>query len=304
MKCGARESNLIVNKGQWFRLFTPLVLHAGLVHFVLNMLAMYFIGGAVEQSHGFTSAAVLFVLPAVGGNILSAICLPQYISVGASGGIFGLIGACLADITINWNLLFLKSTADQQSRWRHAMVLFWLAFDIILNCILGFTPFVDNFTHLGGIIYGLCCGLSTIERLAVGFFGLRSDNYSKACNTFMRSFGLIASVVCIMATTIVLAHSDGVSSPCNGCRYVSCVPFPPRVEDKWWYCDDCDFVTADLFVDGGGSGLYNQITLTCPNGDIETIDISKDGMYERDAVRQELPTYCRHHCDDVFTNSN
>lgn len=149
IKVGARKSDLIVNQGQYFRLFTPLVLHAGLIHFIINMLALYFIGGAVEQSHGWLSACVLFVLPAVGGNILSAICLPQYISVGASGGIFGLIGGCLADIAINWNLLFLKSTTEEEDRWRHGMVLFWLAFDIIINCLMGLTPFVDN-VRFGG----------------------------------------------------------------------------------------------------------------------------------------------------------
>jgi membrane associated rhomboid family serine protease len=112
---------------------------------------LWFIGGAVEQSHGFASATVLFIIPAVGGNILSAICLPQYISVGASGGIFGLIGGCLADITLNWNLLFLKTTADEKSRMRHAMVLLWLGFDIMVNCLLGLTPFVgkyENFKRL------------------------------------------------------------------------------------------------------------------------------------------------------------
>lgn len=304
VQVGARQTDLIVNEGQWFRLFSPLVLHAGLVHYVINMLALYFIGAAVEQSHGFASAAVLFIIPAVGGNILSAICLPQYISVGASGGIFGLIGGCLADISINWNLLFLKSTTDDESRWRHAMVLFWLASDIIINCIIGFTPFVDNFTHLGGFLYGLCCGLSTIERLAIGFFGLQTGKYSKAWDAIVRFSGLIVSVICIMVTTVILVQTDGVTSPCHGCRYISCVPFPPRAEDKWWYCDDCDFVSADLFVDAAGSGLYERIELECPNGEVEEIDISEDGLYDKADVRNALPSYCRHHCDEVFATSN
>jgi hypothetical protein len=239
----------------------------------------------------------------VGGNILSAICLPQYISVGASGGIFGLIGGCLADIAINWNLLFLKTTTDEEDRWRHGMALFWLAFDILLNCFIGFTPFVDNFTHLGGFMYGLLCGLSTIERLAVGFFGLSSSGGqfgNTFQSTFIRFFGLIVSVISIMVTTVVLVQSDGVSSPCHGCRYISCVPFPPSADDKWWYCDDCDFVTADLFVAANGSGLYEQIELNCPNGDMEEITIADDGHMNKDAVRKALPDYCRAHCEDVF----
>jgi membrane associated rhomboid family serine protease len=300
VKCGARDTDLIVNEGEWFRLFTPMILHAGLVHYVINMLAMWFVGGAVEQSHGSLSAAVLFCVPAVGGNILSALCLPQYISVGASGGIFGLIGGCVADITINWHLLFLKTTADEDTRFRHFMVLFWLFLDILVNCLIGLTPLVDNFTHLGGLLYGLSCGLSTIERLAVGFFGVHSGKYAKHLNMLMRFGGLIVSVVAIMVTTVLLSNSDGLSSPCHGCRYISCVPFPPGSQDKWWHCDDCDFVTADLFVAADGSRLYELIELSCPNGDIESIQIADQGMTDREDVRLALPGYCRAHCENVF----
>ncbi|KAG7364056.1 rhomboid family protein [Nitzschia inconspicua] len=301
IKCGARDTNLIVNEAQWYRLFTPMILHAGLVHYVINMLALYFIGGAVEQSHGFASAAVLFIIPAVGGNILSAICLPQYISVGASGGIFGLIGGCVADICLNWNLLFLKTTTDANARLRHFYVLLWLGMDILLNCLLGFTPFVDNFTHLGGFMYGFCCGISTIERLAVGFFGINADKCSRLGSTFMRFFGLIISIIAIMVTTVVLVQSDGVTSPCPGCRYISCIPFPPNAKEKWWYCDDCDVVIADLYQSSGG--LYEQINLFCPNGEVEEIQIAGDGIHDKEVLRRALPSYCRAHCDEVFASN-
>jgi membrane associated rhomboid family serine protease len=302
IQCGARDTNLIVNEAQWYRLFTPIILHAGLVHFFLNMMALYFIGGAVEQSHGCASTAVLFIIPAVGGNILSAICLPQYISVGASGGIFGLMGGCIADICLNWNLLFLKTTTDANTRLRHFYVLLWLGVDIVVNCVLGFTPFVDNFTHLGGFMYGFCCGISTIERLAVGFFGIHADKCSRLGNSFMRFFGLIVSIIAIMVTTVVLVHSDGLTSPCHGCRYISCVPFPPKAKEKWWYCDDCDIVTADRFQSGDDSGLYEQINLNCPNGEVEELHIADDGIVDEEVLRRALPSYCRANCEDVFAS--
>lgn len=53
------------------------------------MLALWFVGGAIEMSHGWLAALVIFSFSAVGGTILSAIFLPEYISVGASGGVFG-----------------------------------------------------------------------------------------------------------------------------------------------------------------------------------------------------------------------
>ena len=92
IRMGAKDTYLIVNNNQTWRLFTSAWLHAGLVHFVINMLALWFIGKAIEQSHGFVVTAFLFIVPAFGGTILSALFLRQYISVGASGGIFGLIG--------------------------------------------------------------------------------------------------------------------------------------------------------------------------------------------------------------------
>jgi len=311
IQCGARDTNLIVNEGEWYRLFTPMILHAGVIHYLVNMLALFFIGGAVEKAHGFASTAVLFLIPAVGGNIVSAICLPGFISVGASGGIFGLIGGCMADICLNWNLLFLKTKRNDatnqknDARSRHFCVLVWLAMDIMINTLLGFTPFVDNFTHLGGFLYGFCIGFASIERLASGFFGIRSSgesHCSRVRNTVFRYFGLIVSIIAIMVTTVLLIQSDGVTNPCPGCRYISCLPFPPNAEEKWWYCDDCEVVTADLFQAMDGSGLYEQVHIHCPNGDVEELTMSEEGIYDTEVVRKELPSYCRAICDEVFAS--
>jgi len=156
IKVGAKKTSLIVQEKEWWRLVTPMVLHAGIIHFVLNMLAMWFIGYAVEMNHGFFAIAILFIVPAIGGTLLSTLFLPEYISVGASGGIFGLIGGCIADIVTNWNLLFSKEVniSNDGQRFRNVKVLVWLLVDILLNVLIGLTPFVDNFTHLGGMVYG------------------------------------------------------------------------------------------------------------------------------------------------------
>ncbi|CAB9516058.1 Inactive rhomboid protein 1 [Seminavis robusta] len=303
IQAGARDTALIVNEGQWFRLISPIVLHGGVIHFVINMMALWFIGAAVEQSHGFASAAILFFIPAVGGNILSAIFLPQYISVGASGGIFGLIGGCVADVALNWNLLFIKGEdEDDVTKCQHWSAFFWLFADIVANAILGLTPFVDNFTHLGGLLYGLCCGISTIERLAVGFFGVGTGRCSRIRNSLVRFCGLIFSVFLIMITTVLLVGSDGATSPCPSCRYVSCVPFPFGAENKWWNCDDCDFAVADLVKLHATSVAYDRIDLTCPDGEIALIDITTENISDREEARGMLPKFCRDHCADVFSN--
>jgi len=301
IRMGAKQTSLIVNQGEWYRLFSPMVLHAGLIHYFLNMTALWFIGKAVEQCHGFAAAAILFIIPAVGGTILSAIFLPEYISVGASGGIFGLIGACVADIFINWSLLFSKhvNASDEGVRFRHLKVLLWLLFDIVINCLIGLTPFVDNFTHLGGMVYGLLCGLSTIERLSTDFFGIATTFWTRLRNLLIRFSGLILSVVLIMITTALLVENDAGKSPCSSCRYVSCVPFPPWAgeDNKWWYCDDCSRITADAKLDASG---YYSLSMTCPDGAIEEIDLSDQLVTDRQWIRKQLPSYCRKYCDNLF----
>mmetsp|Transcript_21802 Transcript_21802/g.43798 ORF Transcript_21802/g.43798 Transcript_21802/m.43798 type:complete len:670 (+) Transcript_21802:268-2277(+) len=102
LRLGAKDSYLIVQESEIWRLVSTMVLHAGLIHYLLNMFALWYVGKAIEQIHGFFPSLVIFVVSAVGGTILSAIFLPEYITVGASGGIFGLIGACISDIVLNW----------------------------------------------------------------------------------------------------------------------------------------------------------------------------------------------------------
>jgi membrane associated rhomboid family serine protease len=111
------------------------------------MLALWFVGAAIEMTHGWVAAAIIFTLSSIGGTVLSAIFLPAYITVGASGGIFGFIGACLADILMNWRLLFSDVVTENGKKHRHVMILLVLFFDIALNSIIGLTPYVDNYNR-------------------------------------------------------------------------------------------------------------------------------------------------------------
>jgi membrane associated rhomboid family serine protease len=111
------------------------------------MLALWLVGAAIEMSHGWFASMVIFTLSAVGGTILSAIFLPGYITVGASGGIFGFIGACLADILMNWRLLFSDFVTENGKKHRHVVVVIVLLLDIALNSIIGLTPYVDNYNR-------------------------------------------------------------------------------------------------------------------------------------------------------------
>lgn len=97
LRMGAKDSYLIVNENEAWRLLSSTVLHAGIFHFLVNMLALWFVGAAIETSHGFVAATILFVLPAVGGTILSAIFLPEYITVGTCGQLADMLLCTICD---------------------------------------------------------------------------------------------------------------------------------------------------------------------------------------------------------------
>mmetsp|Transcript_9770 Transcript_9770/g.10859 ORF Transcript_9770/g.10859 Transcript_9770/m.10859 type:complete len:491 (+) Transcript_9770:51-1523(+) len=293
---GAKYSDLIVNYNEAWRLVTSIILHAGLVHYFINMLALWFVGTAIESTHGLLAAMILFVIPAIGGIILSAIFLPAYITVGASGGIFGLIGACLADIIMNWRLLFSDFVNESGKKHKHAMVIIFLLVDIILNSIIGLTPYVDNFTHLGGMAIGFLCGISTMERLPSDFFGIQQDWVTKTKQIVIRFFGLIVSIIGILIATIILLEGDGETTPCPSCSWLSCVPFPPwnDYSERWWYCDDCGNVSAEIVLE---PNLH--LDLECPDGRSVDVDLNSKMKVDRVELERKLPKYCRDFCQEV-----
>lgn len=109
-----------------------------------HFFSLSFAQGAVERVHGAIETAFVFLISAIGGNLLSALFMPNSISVGASGGIFGLLGFCVADIVANWKLMTLRDDHGEH-KFPYRPVFFWLGVDVLLTVIVGLTPFIDNF---------------------------------------------------------------------------------------------------------------------------------------------------------------
>jgi membrane associated rhomboid family serine protease len=85
----------LVAEGEWWRLITGGFLHGGLLHLGLNMFALWFLGQLLEPSLGKVRFALLYVVSLVGGSLGVMLLSPEAPTVGASGAIFGLLGAAL-----------------------------------------------------------------------------------------------------------------------------------------------------------------------------------------------------------------
>ena len=138
----AVNRELIVNFNQYYRLFTGMFLHAGILHLLFNMYALYIIGMQLESFLGKAKYLIVYLLSGIGASMLS-IFFSNSFSVGASGAIFGLMGALLY-FGYHYRV-YLDSVVKSQ-----------IIPLIVLNLILGFTiSGVDNWAHIGGLVSGI-----------------------------------------------------------------------------------------------------------------------------------------------------
>ena len=149
MEHGATYSKLVFDGKEYYRLFTSMFLHFGIVHLANNMFALWFIGGEVERMHGHLKYLVIYLLSGLAGNYLSAVFSyisdRMEVSAGASGAVYGILGALL--------VLVLKYGRNGNSKiYKMVVVLFFLV-------MAGQrTGNVDNIAHLGGFIAGVILG--------------------------------------------------------------------------------------------------------------------------------------------------
>ncbi|XP_038899775.1 RHOMBOID-like protein 5 [Benincasa hispida] len=159
---GALDKEAVVERGEGWRLVSCIWLHAGVIHLIANMLSLLFIGIRLEQEFGFLKIGCLYVLSGFGGSLLSSLSLNSAesptISVGASGALFGLLGAMLSELITNWTIYANKCAA-----------LLSLILIIGLNLAVGFIPHVDNSAHIGGFISGFLLGFILLIRPQFGY---------------------------------------------------------------------------------------------------------------------------------------
>jgi membrane associated rhomboid family serine protease len=138
----------LVAEGQYWRLFTAMFLHANLLHLAFNMYALYLFGNLIEDALGtFRFLGIYFLCGLLASVTSFAFGSPERIAVGASGAIFGLLGAWVA---YNYRR---RGSALASANLRTALML------VAINVFLGLSiPGIDNLAHLGGLASGAAAG--------------------------------------------------------------------------------------------------------------------------------------------------
>jgi rhomboid protease GluP len=140
--------------GEYWRLFTSTFLHGGLIHLLMNMYGLFFIGLFLEPILKFKRFALFYVLTGILASICSVWWHTATVSVGASGAIFGMYGIFLALLLTK---LFPK---DFQKPFLINTLIF-----VGYNLLNGLTGGIDNAAHIGGLLSGIIIGLLIYPRL-------------------------------------------------------------------------------------------------------------------------------------------
>ena len=128
--------------GDYYRLISAAFMHANIAHLIFNMYALWIIGMQLESFIGKWRYLVVYLFSAISGSLLSVIVTPDAVSVGASGAIFGLLGALLY---FGYHYRVYLGTVIKSQ----------IIPLIVINLLLGFmVPGIDNAAHIGGLIGG------------------------------------------------------------------------------------------------------------------------------------------------------
>ena len=140
-RLGAKE-NVAIASGEYYRLITAAFLHGGLVHLIFNMYALNALGGLIDRTFGTFRYIIIYIFSAITSSLLS-FYMSDSLSIGASGAIFGLMGAAL---------IFGFREKNKIGRGFLTNILSVVG----INIFIGLTqPNIDNFGHIGGLIGGM-----------------------------------------------------------------------------------------------------------------------------------------------------
>jgi membrane associated rhomboid family serine protease len=132
----------LVAQGQWWRLISAIFIHSGIIHLAFNSYALIFIGPLLEEQLGRERFLVLYLTTGIFGFIVSNWYYPPMLTtVGASGAIFGLIGAAVT-LSKRWSAW---------GRMLHQQLVHWAIYGLIYGLLLG----ANNAAHIGGLVAGV-----------------------------------------------------------------------------------------------------------------------------------------------------
>lgn len=254
---------------QWYRVITPIFLHAGFLHIIFNLLLQVTMGWSVEKAIGWLKYSIIYLASGVAGFLLGANFSPNGIaSTGASGALFGVIAANL--------LLFIycgKKNTNIYNTKHYRLFIIIMVFEVIILFVLGLLPGLDNFSHIGGFCMGLLLSIVFLKDPSFvyndGIYTYASDastwqlfldNWNPMHNwddkvawkvMMWAGFRVLCLTLAILYFALLFAnlYSKRLESDqptCSWCKYLSCIPV-----NGW--CDQGEVTVETISSNGSGT---------------------------------------------------
>lgn len=153
VRFGAKDTSLILYKKQWWRLFSPIMLHAGVIHLISNVLIQLRVGGYLNLVFGNAKWIWIYLVSGVFGNVCSCCFLPDSVGVGSSGALLGMLTAWIVWIIFRWKKI------PQQCRNQRNCQLGMVFASVAITLGMSFSQYVDWGAHFGGAIMGILWGV-------------------------------------------------------------------------------------------------------------------------------------------------
>jgi membrane associated rhomboid family serine protease len=175
-----------LDQGEWWRLITAAFLHANLFHLGMNMVVLWIVGAPVEQAIGRGRFLALYLVSGLAGSAGALLLSPDVLTVGASGAIFGILGAALV-------------LESQRSYVLGGQAFGLIAFNLIIT--FTFSTYISIGGHLGGLAGG------ALSMLALSRFGRTHAIYGRP--GLVGVLGLVAVGVASVAIAYLRVQSVG-----------------------------------------------------------------------------------------------
>ncbi|XP_032674700.1 inactive rhomboid protein 1 isoform X4 [Odontomachus brunneus] len=190
---------------QFYRLFTTTFLHAGIVHLAITLLIQYFLMRDLEKLTGSLRIAFIYFIGALAGNLGSAIFVPYRAEVGPAGAHFALLATLVVEVLHCWPML------KHPRRALSKLILILLGL-----LVLGILPWVDNYAHLFGFIFGFLAAYALMPFISFGHYDRRRK--------ILLIWVCLILIVGLFALLLALFYNVPVYE-CEVCKLFNCVPF-------------------------------------------------------------------------------
>lgn len=204
LQFGAKYGPAIFD-GDWWRFVTATFVQPGLILLLISYFFLYYTKD-VEVRYGFFRANLVFWISSLFGHILSALFVPQLISCGTTGAVAGYCMFLLCDII-----------ATRKIRVKPMKEISFQITNIIILIIIGLTPYIDNFDHIGGLFTGLMLSFIILPNMTFG-------KCERICRGFIALLAFpIYSIIFMICLVLFYRSIAADESWCPVCQKINCV---------------------------------------------------------------------------------